>query len=266
MSGHHLVRVTSRSFGRQSPAGVELLQAAGCAVAFAGPDGPWPEERMRQWAFDADALIVGADPVTRAVLQGARRLRVVAKHGAGVDNIDLAAAAQSGVTVTYAPGGNARSVAEMTIALLLAVWRCIPRADARMRARIWESAPGREAAGRTLGIIGLGHIGRETARLARALGMGVLGHDIAEDPAFAAAHAVRYDSLRGVLEAADAVVVHVPLTSRTRGMLGAQELAWMRPDGWLARRSMSTSGNLHGTLPCCAWTTWCSRRTSPTTP
>jgi D-3-phosphoglycerate dehydrogenase len=188
---------------------------------------------MLRFARDADGLIVGADPVTRGVLEGAGRLRIVAKHGAGVDNIDLPAAAARRVAVTYAPGGNARSVAEMALALLLALSRGIPRADARMRARRWEHTLGREVAGQTLGILGLGRIGRQTAVLARALGMEVLAYDIAQDQAFAQAQGVSYESLRTVLERSDAVCVHVPLTPETRGLLGAEQLSWMRREAVL---------------------------------
>ena len=185
MSRPFVVRATSRSFGRHTRAGVRLLEDAGYDVILAGPGGPWPEEQMREYARDADALIVGADQVTRNVLTSSRRLRVVAKHGVGVDNIDLAAAEGLGIRVTYAPGGNTRSVAEMTVAMLLSLWRGLARADARLRARVWEPMVGREAAGRTLGIIGLGRIGRAVAILAQALGMRILACDIVQDPAFA---------------------------------------------------------------------------------
>lgn len=233
MTAEFLVRVTSRSFGRYTDAGLRALEAAGCEVVSTGPGGPWSEDRMREFVRDAHALIVGADRVTERVLDSAIRLRVVAKHGVGVDNIDLSAAAARGVAVTYAPGGNARSVAEMAIALMLSLWRGVPRADARIRARRWESALGREAAGRTFGIIGLGRIGRLTALLARKMDMQVLAYDIVQDPRFAEDHGVRYENLRGVLERSDAVCIHVPLTRETRGMLGAEELSWMRRDGVL---------------------------------
>lgn len=227
------VRVTSRSFGRHTDAGVRLLEEAGCAVILTDPGGPWPEEAMRAYAQKADALIVGADAVTRAVLEAGLCLRVVAKHGVGVDNIDLAAAEERGIAVTYAPGGNTRSVAEMTVALLLALWRGLSRADVRMRARVWEPVVGREVAGRTLGIVGLGRIGREVALLTRALGMRVVACDVVWDRDFADAHGIQQETLQGVLVQADAVSVHVPLTSGTRGLIGTRELAWMRPDAVL---------------------------------
>jgi D-3-phosphoglycerate dehydrogenase len=233
MTTRPVVCITSRSFGRHSARGVQALEAAGCEVIFAGAGGPHPEEAMCAYARQADALIVGADPVTASVLAAGPRLRVVAKHGVGVDNIDLAAARARGIVVTYAPGGNTRAVAEMTMAMLLCLWRGLARADAAMRARRWAPVIGREARGRTLGIVGLGRIGREVATIARALGMQVVAYDVVEDAEFARAHHVRYDALSRVLGAADAVTIHVPLTETTRGLIGARELAQMRPDAVL---------------------------------
>ena len=233
MSRPFVVRATSRSFGRHTRAGVRLLEDAGYDVILAGPGGPWPEEKMREYARDADALIVGADQVTRNVLTSSRRLRVVAKHGVGVDNIDLAAAEELGISVTYAPDGNTRSVAEMTVAMLLSLWRGLARADARLRARVWEPMVGREAAGRTLGIIGLGRIGRAVAILGQALGMRILACDVVQDPAFADAHGIRYETLEGVLRQSDAVSIHVPLMDQTQRLIGSREMAWMRPDAVL---------------------------------
>ena len=233
-AGRWQVVVTSRSFGVHTPEGREVLEAAGAVVTLAGAGGPWPEQAMCGLVRGADAVIVGGDPVTDRVLASAGPgLRVVAKHGVGVDNIDLDAAAARGIVVTSAPGANTDAVAEMTIALLLALWRGIPGADRAMRDRRWAPALGRQAAGRTLGIIGLGRIGRAVALLARSLGMRVTAYDIVEDAAFAAAQGVRYETLEDVLREADAVSVHTPLTEQTRGLLGARELGWMRPDAVL---------------------------------
>jgi len=227
------VVVTSRSFGRHVPDGIRLLEEAGLVVVMAGQEAPWPEDRMADLARDAHALIVGTDQVTRRVLVGSPRLRVVARHGVGVDNIDLASAAALGIAVTYTPGANTDAVAELTIALLLALWRGILAADRAVREHRWDPVLGREAGGRTLGVVGLGRIGRSVAERARALGMRVLAFDVAEDQRYAAAHGITYVSLEELLRRADAVSIHVPLTSETRRLIGARELAWMRPDAVL---------------------------------
>lgn len=227
------VTVTSRSFGVHAPEGLRILEEAGCTVVLSGAGGPWSTEAMCAFARDADALVVGADRVTQQVLEAGPRLRVVAKHGVGVDNIDLEAAAARGVVVTYAPGANTDAVAEMTIALLLALWRGLAWADRAMRERRWDLRLGRQWRGRILGIVGLGRIGRAVALLARSLGMQVTAYDIVEDPAFAATQGIRYCSLEELLRSADGVSVHAPLNASTRGLLSARELGWMRPDAVL---------------------------------
>ncbi len=230
MAAPWLVQVTSRSFGVHTPLGVRLLEDAGCRVVLSGSGGPWSEEAMCRLVEDADALIVGADRVTGRVLERGRNLRVVAKHGAGVDNIDLQAAAARGTVVTYAPGTNTDAVAEMTVAMLLALWRGLVPADRAVRAHRWQQIVGRSIRGKTLGVVGAGRIGRAVACLARALGMTVLAYDIAPDAGFAAASGIQYGTLEEVLRAADAVSVHTPLSASTRGLIGREQLGWMRPD------------------------------------
>lgn len=227
------VVVTSRSFGTHVPDGRRLLETAGCEVVLAGQGAPWAEEALCDLVPGADALIVGVDRITRRVLESAPRLRVVAKHGTGVDNIDLEAASALGIAVTYAPGANAPAVAEMTVALLLALWRGVVRGDRAVREHRWEPVMGRELSGQTLGIVGLGRIGRRVAVLARGLGMRVNAYDVVQDAAFARAHDVRYAPLEEVLRGADAVSIHTPLTAQTRGLIGPRELGWMRADAVL---------------------------------
>lgn len=227
------VAVTSRSFGLYASVGTRLLEEAGCDVVLRGEGGPWDEDAMREFAFEADALIVGADHVTRRVLEACPHLRVVARHGAGLEKIDVDAAAALGVAVTYAPGASAQAVAEMTIAMLFALWRGLLRADRGVREGRWERIVGREVRGRILGLIGLGRIGRTVAVLARGLGLRVVAHDIAPDQQFAEEHDIHYLPLDEVLRSADAISIHTPLTPMTQGLIGARELALMRPDAVL---------------------------------
>lgn len=168
-------------------------------------------------------LIVGTDPVTGAVLD-AGPLRAVAKYGAGTDNIDLDAAAARGIPVTTTGNANAASVAELTIGLVFCVARGIPAMDRAIRAGGWERRAGLEVADRTLGIIGYGAIGQQVSQRARALSM----HVIAHDPFIEEAH-VPLQSLDDLLAEADVVSVHVPLVAATRGLIGAEQIARMRP-------------------------------------
>ena len=180
---------------------------------------------------DADALIVrSATRVTEAVLDAAPLLQVVGRAGVGVDNIDLDAATRRGVLVMNTPGGNAVSVAEHTLALLLALARCVPQLDAGIRAGRWEktAARGIELRGKTLGLIGLGRVAVEVARRARAFDLVVLAHDpyisdeVARD---AGAELVSMDEL---LSRSDFVSLHAALSPSSERLLNAGSIARMK--------------------------------------
>ena len=186
---------------------------------------------------EARALVVrNRTQVDAALLSAAPRLACVGRLGVGLDNIDLDAAAARGVTVYPATGANDRAVAEYVVMAAMALLRPALFRGAEMRAGAWPRAAagqGREAADRTLGLIGYGAIARQTAARARALGMTVIAHDphlAPDDPAWAEAERV---ALPDLLARADAVSLHVPLTPATRHLIGTAELARMRADAVL---------------------------------
>jgi D-3-phosphoglycerate dehydrogenase len=190
----------------------------------------------------AEAVVVRTFLVTREWLAQTPRLRVVVKHGAGVDNIDIPAASERGVLVANTPGGaNATSVAEGAVALMLAVRRRIKEMDALVRAGRfddrWKVALP-ELYGQQLGLVGFGRIGREVGRICRlGFQMNVRAFDpfvAAED--MAAEDAVKADNIAEVM-GADAVSVHVPLGRGTRGLIGPAELAAMKPSGIIVNTS-----------------------------
>ena len=180
---------------------------------------------------EVDALIVrSATKVTPRVLAAAPRLEVVGRAGIGVDNIDVAHATERGVVVLNTPDANATTTAELTIAHLLSLSRNLPRADRSVREGKWERAAltGTEVAGKTLGVVGYGTIGRLVAARARGLGMNLLVHD-----PFVTSEVIEADGgvaaeLASVLAAADYVTLHAPVTPQTRGLIGADELANMK--------------------------------------
>src|SRR5262249_44896518 len=180
---------------------------------------------------NADALIVrSAVDVDAAVLRGASKLRVIGRAGVGVDNIDLEAATKAGIAVMNTPGANAIAVAEHTMALMLALARGICRADSTTRAGKWEkkSLQGTELRGKTLGIIGLGRIGMEVARRARAFEMKLIAHDPFVAAPVARELGIELAALDQVYAAADYLTLHVGLTPQTAGMINAQALAKMK--------------------------------------
>jgi D-3-phosphoglycerate dehydrogenase len=211
------------------PAGVELLRNAGIEVQTRlGLKGPELAAALREF----DGLICRSQPkVTAECLENPGRLRAIARAGVGVDNIDVPAATRRGVVVMNTPGGNSVSAAEHTIALLLALARRVPAADATMKAGGWDRSKfvGTQVAGKTLGVIGLGRIGREVARRAKGLDMTV----VALDPFVTAARAAElgYEtaaSLDELLPRVDFLTVHVPLSDETKSLIGARELGLMR--------------------------------------
>ena len=192
---------------------------------------------LREIIGGYEALAVrSATKVTKDILDTAHKLRVIGRAGTGVDNIDLAAASRRGVVVMNAPGGNSVSVAEQTIALLLALARQIPDASQSTRSGKWEKkkfAGGRELMGKTLGVIGTGNIGALVVKRAQAFGMKVLGYD----PFLAAEAAeklgIELVDLADIWKRSDAITLHVPLTEQTKNMVGAAQIAQMMPGALL---------------------------------
>lgn len=190
-----------------------------------------PAEQLLEEVGSCQALIVrSATKVTRQVLEAAGGLKVVGRAGAGVDNIDLAAARERGIVVMNTPGGNSGAVAELVIGLMFALARNIPQADASMKAGRWEKTAfmGRELSGKTLGLIGIGHVGATVARKASALGMRVL----ATDPYVAVEQAREMGATLVELEAlyreGDYISLHVPRTAETAGLIDAGAFAAMK--------------------------------------
>jgi D-3-phosphoglycerate dehydrogenase len=182
---------------------------------------------------DYDALVVRSQvQVDAALIAAGRRLVVIGRAGVGVDNVDLEAATRAGIVVVNAPTGNTIAAAEQTLALLYAVARKVAAADASVRRGEWKRSQftGVELRGRTLGIVGLGKVGQAIAVRARAMEMTVLGVDPFVSAEQAANYGVELVDLPTVLGRADALTVHVPLNRATRGLIGAAELARMKPD------------------------------------
>lgn len=218
------VAVTPRSF-RQTPGEHhDRLASSGLDVRFPSDvERPLVEEEMVALVRGCKGLIVGVDRVTGRVLE-AGPLRVVVKYGSGLDNIDLEAADRLGVSVSSTSGANARSVAELAIALLLALARSVPYHDRSVRRGAWARRTGIELAGKRLGIVGYGAVGREVSRIAHALGMHVVAHD-----PFVEEAEVTLLELDELLATSDAVSLHVPLDDTTRGLIDAAALRKMRP-------------------------------------
>ena len=178
----------------------------------------------------AEGIVSRMGRLDASVMDAAPQLRVISKHGVGVDNIDIQAAADRGIPVLVATGANAVSVAEHAIALLLATVKRVLPLDAGLRAGRWEKPgfSGREIAGATMGLMGMGAIAQATGRMARGLGLTLVGFDpYAPDSAFDTLGVTRCDTVGDMLSRSDILSLHCPLTEHTRGLLNAESIAQM---------------------------------------
>src|SRR5579863_1762951 len=208
---------------KMSSSAVNLLREPGWTVVT--PDQL--NGNLAQELETADALLVrSAVQVDAGLLANASKLRVIGRAGVGVDNIELEPATRQGIAVMNTPGANAVAVAEITIGLMLSMGRFIPRANELMHAGKWEkkSLQGTELRGKTLGIVGLGKIGLEVARRARAFGMEIIAHDPFVSAAVAKDNGIRLATLEEIYGAADYLTLHVGLTPQTTGMINADSL------------------------------------------
>ena len=210
-------KISERGFALLREAGWDVVSPAAGALA--------------QELATADGLVVrSATKVTAELLEQAPKLRVVGRAGVGVDNIDVEAATHRGILVMNTPGGNAVSVAEHTFALMLAMARSVPQSNASIHAGRWEKsgAAGTELRGKTLGLVGLGRVGTEVARRARALEMKVLAHDPYVTAAAAREVEVELLPLDELMKRADVISLHTSLSPATEKMLGAAAFAKMK--------------------------------------
>jgi D-3-phosphoglycerate dehydrogenase len=192
--------------------------------------GPLNEAQILELVGEIDALICGDDAITRRVLERAcPRLKIISKYGIGVDKIDVKSATEFGLPVLFTPGVNHTTVAEHTFLLLLALEKnLISAVDATRQGR-WKRQTGHEVLNKTLGIIGLGRIGKEVAVRAGAFGMHPIGFDIYWDVKFAAQHGVgRAATLDELFAVSDYISLHTNLTPETRDMINARSIARMK--------------------------------------
>jgi D-3-phosphoglycerate dehydrogenase len=191
-----------------------------------------PAAELARDLAEADALIVrSATTVDAQVIAGAPRLRVIARAGTGVDNVDVTAATERGIVVMNSPGANSVSVAEHALALMLALARAVPAADAAMKKGVWDKKrlTGAELRGKTLGVVGFGRVGQEVAARARAFGMDVVAHDPFIAAQIATTLGIELLSVDDLCARVDYLSLHAPATPETRHLLDARRLALCKP-------------------------------------
>ncbi len=212
---------------------IAFLKAHNCNVVLSGlspgtPDISLTKERVFELLRDVDAWIVATAPVTREMLASFPKLRVIAKRGVGYDQVDVTAAKELGRVVTIAPGGNGPSVGDHTIALMLAVAKRLCEFRELMRAGNWSVQPVTELYRKTVGLVGLGRIGRGVAQRLRGFETTVLAFDEKPDQAYANANGIRLVDLPYLLQQSDYISLHLPLTPSSRNLIDEAALASMK--------------------------------------
>jgi D-3-phosphoglycerate dehydrogenase len=227
------VLIGSRSFGKAIPEHITQLEESGCEVVRNAVGRAYRAEELLDVLPTMDAIITGTDELTADVINAAPRLKTIAKHGVGLETIDLEAARAHDIVVSATPGAIHDTVADLTLALLLAVARKIIPAHLSTREGLWKPLFGLELRDKVLGIVGLGRIGKAVCMRAQAFGMKVIAYDPYPDETFAAEHSVAYVSLAELLATSDVVSLHAPAEETGGTLVGAAELATMKPTAFL---------------------------------
>jgi len=223
------VLTTPRSYGKTDPELFTMLENAGLEVVRNETGGILDKAAIKGLLADCDGVILGVDPMDAEVIASAPKLKAIAKYGVGVDNIDIDAAKARGIKVSRTVGANSEAVADYAMALILAVARKTVEIDKRCRQDDWKKVTTRDVSGATIGILGLGAIGRNVAMRAQGFGMKVLAYDPYWDEEYASAHNISKSTPDEIYANADIISLHLPLMPETENFIGPAELAKMKP-------------------------------------
>ncbi len=223
------ILVTPRSFGKGDNTPVEMLEEAGYTLVRNPYGRIMTKEEMIGLVGDVIGVISGLDPLDADVLRAAKRLKAISKYGVGMDNIDLAAAQELGIRVKNAAGANSNAVADYAFTLMMACARRLTVINDQCHRKDWSKLSTLDIYGKKLGILGLGAIGKGLAKRASGFDMDVSAYDVFWDEAFAKEHGIRKSTPGEIYANCDFISVHMPLTDETRGMIGAEQFALMKP-------------------------------------
>jgi D-3-phosphoglycerate dehydrogenase len=228
---------TSPTFGHYIDEPVEYLKKHGCEVDIVSKGQVLPAEELKRIISTYDAVIVGVEKINEQLIQKAEKLRVIAKHGAGVDNIDVATATKKGIAVINAPGANSDAVADLTFGLFLSLARNIPYADSAVKHDKWPRIIGTQLNGKVVGIVGLGQIGKKVAKRALGFDMKVVAYDVKRDDSFTQRWGITYLPLEKIMSEADFISIHIPLLPETRGLINGELLRSMKKSSFIVNIS-----------------------------
>lgn len=231
------ILVSATSYGKNDPRLKTELEAQVASVIYNPTGKPLTSQQLAELLPGVDGFIAGLDVIDRAALEKADRLKVIARYGVGVDNVDLAAAREMGITVTNTPGANSVSVAELALTLILSLARQIPEAFSAVHEGKWPRLGGLTLENKTIGLLGLGAIGKQLARRLQGFDCRIMAYDPYADPNFAREFGVELAGMDKVVATADFLSLHLPLLPETRLLVNAEFLSKMKKGAYLINTS-----------------------------
>lgn len=232
MKSTRRIAIASRSFSRHPQLRQALLDRY-AQVTFNDAGESLAGEKLIAFMRGHDAAITALEKLDEKFFAALPELKTIGKYGVGLDMIDLDAMRRHGVKLGWTGGVNRRAVAELVISFAISLLRLVPQGNALVRSGGWQQLKGRQLSGRTVGIVGLGHVGKDLVKLLKPFACNVLANDIKPFPDFCAQHGVKQVALDELLTASDIVTLHVPLDDTTRGMISDMKLNLMKPEAVL---------------------------------
>lgn len=222
------ILITPRSYAKTDDRPLHILKAAGYQVVMNPYGKILTKEQITELIVDATGIIVGVDPLDEDVLKSAKKLRAIAKYGVGTDNICKSYAQKMGIPISVTSGANSNAVADYAFSLMMACARKIPYINSLCHQKDWSKVIGNDIYGKTLGILGLGEIGKGVAKRATGFDMNVLAYDIFWDSTYAKQHNITYALPEQIFSQCDFISIHLPLNDSTRGMINAEMINKMK--------------------------------------
>lgn len=222
------VLITPRSFGQNSKVPFDMLKENGWTIVKNPYGRILTEEEMEELIADVDGVIVGVDPLSKNVLKAAKKLKIISKYGVGLDNADLEYAKEKEIQVFNVKNGNSNAVADYAFALMLAVSRKVVLIDRECRKNNWKKIKSLEVFNKTIGIVGLGEIGKGMANRAKGFNMNILAYDVFKDEAYAKENNIQYVELERIIKESDYITIHLPLLDSTRNLFSKKEFEDMK--------------------------------------
>ena len=222
------ILATPRSFGTVGDP-IGLLEKAGYTVVKNPTGGIMNEAQMKEHIQDAVGVIIGVDPLNAVVLEAANSLKAISKYGVGTDNIDMGKAKELGIPVSITAGANANAVADYAFTLMAACARKLVPINNQCHQKDWGKVSTVDIYGKTVGILGLGAIGKGVAKRAQGFDMKVMAYDVFWNQEYADAHGIAYATPEEMYRECDFISLHMPLTDETRGMIADEQFALMKP-------------------------------------